>query len=73
MCRRVDACDGCEGAEADGDAQATDGDDSGTRALEQSKNDAGPVDEPGIDEQYFRAWHARIGLRDIWRVFYLFR
>ncbi len=51
----VNASGGGEGAEANGDAQAADGNDGGAGALENREGDAGPVEELRVDEQHLRA------------------
>ena len=68
----VNASGGGESAEANGDAQAADGNDGGAGALENREGDAGPVEELGIEIQDPFLVRSRRYLRGFCVVLYLF-
>jgi len=49
VCGGVNTCGSGQCAQANGDAQAADGDDGRARALQESKYDAGPIQKPGVN------------------------
>lgn len=49
--RCVNACGCGESAEADGYAQTADGNDGSAGALQHGEDDAGPIEDLGVDEQ----------------------
>ncbi len=61
-----------ESAEADGDAQAADGDDGRARALQYRKNEAGPIDESRVHERQLRTRNFSARCRKFSELLHLF-
>ncbi len=68
----VNASGGGEGAESNGDAHAADGNDGGASALQGGEDDAGPIEELGIEIQDPFLVRSRRYLRGFCVVLYLF-
>src|SRR5689334_21286567 len=66
--RRVNSCGSGESAEANGKAQATNGDDGGASTLQHSEYHARPIEERDVDEKHLRARRACSRLRTVHRI-----